>query len=188
MFDFDSGSEGSGPFINWHANGRKDGTAAAKSFSMKDGDDRIDLTPKFEKGVVFDIDNMKSGWALFSANGTDWKWNDTISRFAPKPGDDWKKGVSVPVALSKDQAGTWSQAGAGTFLAFKELAKELSDRPAGKLPLVKMTGTFDVDFGGGGSTICAKLTVAKWVDRPEAFDAGDTAAGLADEPEDDDEF
>ena len=49
MFEFDSGSEG--PYINWHANGRKDGTAAAKTFSLKDGDEREDVTHSVHVGV-----------------------------------------------------------------------------------------------------------------------------------------
>ena len=78
------------------------------------------------------------------------------------------------------------QSGSGTFLAVAELAKQIkSDRKDDKLPVVKMDGTFDVDFNGGGSTTCAKLEVTKWVDRPESLDAA------ADEPaidvEDDDE-
>lgn len=189
MFDFDAGSDGaSGPFINWHANGRKDGTAGAKSFSMKGDGDREDVTPNFEKGVVFDIDSLKTGWALFSPTGTEWKWNDTVSRMSPKPGDDWKKGLSIRIATSKDESGLWQQAGAGAFQAFAELAKELKDGERGKLPLVKMTGTFDLQFGNGGSTTCAKLEVAKWVDRPDSLAEGAGAEAVADEPADDDEF
>ena len=64
------------------------------------------------------------------------------------------------------------QAGSGTFLAVAELAKQIkADRKDEKLPVVKMNGTFDVDFNGGGSTTCAKLEVAKWVDRPDSLDA-----------------
>lgn len=190
MFEFDSGSSGSsGPFISWHANGRKDGEADAKTFSMKDGDKREDITEKFQKGVVFDIDNMKTGWSLFGMNGSEWQWNQSVARFAPKPGDDWKKGVSIPIALGKDQSGVWQQAGSGTFLSISDLAASLKDRESGKLPMVKMTGTFDVNFNGGGSTVCAKLEVAKWVDRPDCLNGSDDGiGGLADEAGDDDEF
>ena len=161
MFEFDSGSEGGskGPFIN-------------KTFSLKDGDERDDITPKFKKGVIFDIDAMQTGWAYFTPTGTDWQWNDSPARFAKKPGDDWKKGVSIPVAFAGGETGTWMQAGSGTFLAVAELAKQIkADRKDEKLPVVKMNGTFDVDFNGGGSTTCAKLEVAKWVDRPDSLDA-----------------
>ena len=192
MFEFDAGSEGGskGPFINWHANGRKDGTAAAKTFSLKDGDEREDVTPKFKKGVIFDIDAMQTGWAYFTPNGTDWKMNESPARFAKNPGDGWKKGVSIPVAFAGGETGTWMQAGSGTFLAVAELAKQIkSDRKDDKLPVVKMNGTFDVDFNGGGSTTCAKLEVAKWVDRPESLDASaDEPVIAAAEDDDEDEF
>lgn len=171
MFDFDSGSDGAkGPFINWHANGRKDGTANAKTFSLKDGDERKDITDNFTKGVVFDIDALKTGWSLFSIGGTEWKWNDTVSRMAQRPGEEWKKGISVPIAITKDTKGVWVQSGAGTFMAFSDLAKQLRDRDGAKLPMVKMSGVNDVEFNGGGSTCCAKLDVMKWVDRPECLD------------------
>ncbi len=190
MFEFDEGgSGGKGPFISWHANGRKDGEAEAKSFSMKDGDERVDITDKFRKGVVFDIDNMKTGWSLFGMNGSEWQWNQTLSRFAPKPGDDWKKGVSIPVALGKEDTALWQQAGSGTFIAVSTLAKALKDRDGDKLPMVKMTGTFNQDFNGGGSTVCAQFEVAKWVDRPDCLNGSDESmADLADDGDDDDEF
>jgi hypothetical protein len=193
MFDFDIGSDGaSGPFINWHAQGRQDGTAEPKTFSLRDGDDRNDITAAFKKGVIFDIDAMKTGWALFSATGTEWRWNETVGRMASKPGDDWKNGVSIPVALGKGVVGTWSQAGSGTWLAIKELAKELKDRPdEGKLPKVKMTGVETVKFTVGSTTM-PKLVVEKWIDRPDSFDAKAEAEAES-EPEttasfDDDEF
>ena len=82
------------------------------------------------------------------------------------------------------------QAGSGTFLAVAELAKQIkADRKDGKLPVVKMTDTFDVEFNGGGSTTCAKLEVAKWVDRPDSLDAAVDEPVIAVVAEDDeDEF
>ena len=116
--------------------------------------------------------------------------NDSPARFAKKPGDDWKKGVSIPVAFAGGETGTWMQAGSGTFLAVAELAKQIkADRKDDKLPVVKMTDTFTVDFNGGGSTTCAKLEVAKWVDRPESLDAAaDEPVIAAVEDDDEDEF
>lgn len=193
MFEFDSGAEGGskGPFINWHARGRNDGTAAAKTFSLKDGDERQDVTPKFKKGVIFDIDAMQTGWAYFTPNGTDWQWNNSPARFAKKPGDGWKKGVSIPVAFAGGETGMWIQDGSGTFLAVAELAKQIkADRKDDKLPVVKMNGTFDVEFNGGSSTTCAKLEVAKWVDRPESLDAANDPVEVVEEAaeEEADEF
>lgn len=188
-FDFDTGSEGSkGPFINWHANGRQDGTAEAKTFSLKDNDDRTDITAKFKKGVVFDIDNMKTGWNSF--NQSSWEWNSSVSRFNAKPseGDDWKKGVSVQIALGGGVVGTWIQSGSGTWEAFKQLAPQLSDGQRGQLPMVKMTGAENLTFTVGGTKF-AKFEVVKWVDRPDSFDAVEEApAPAATEDDGDDEF
>jgi len=194
MFEFDSGPKGGskGPFINWHANGRKDGTAAAKTFSMVVDDNREDVTPRFKKGVIFDIDAMRTGWGLFSLadKRTNWQWNENLGRFNEKPGDDWKQGVSIPIAFASGETGIWEQNGSGTFLAVAELAKQIkADRKDDKLPVVKMTDTFPVDFKSGGSTTCAKLEIAKWVDRPESLDASaDEPVIAAVEDDDEDEF
>lgn len=192
MFEFDEGGgDSKGPYISWHVKAREDGTAKAKSFSMKDGDERIDITDEFKKGVVFDIDNMKTGWSLFGQNGSDWRWNQTMARFDPKPdeGDDWKRGVSIPIALSEKETALWQQAGAGTWIAITRLSKLLQDREGDKLPEVKMIGTEPEKFNGGGSTVCAQFEVAKWVDRPDCLNGSDESmADLADDGDDDDEF
>ena len=169
-FDLDTGSEGSsGPFINWHANGRQDGTADSKTFSLKEGDNRSDITAKFQKGVILDIDNMKTGWNSFALSR--WEWNDNVSRWASKPtdGDDWKKGVSIQIALGGGDVGTWIQSGSGTWEAMKRLAPQLKDGQRGQLPMVKMTGVGNLVFTVGG-TKYAELEVIKWVDRPDSFD------------------
>ena len=171
MFNFDSGNEEvSGPFVNWHARGREDGTADAKSFSLKDGEERTDVTDKFKKGVVFDIKNMKTGWGRFNGETSEWTWNASLAKFEKKPGDDWKKAVSIPVAFGKEKSAVWQQSGAGTWEAVSRLAKEIQgdDQPKGKLPKIKMTSAETIKFKNG-STAYAVLEVEKWVDTPECL-------------------
>ena len=171
MFEFDSGNQGSGgPYLQWHVQGNKQ--ISAHSFSVKvAGEDqpRVDVTEKFKKGVIFDIDNIKTGWSNFP----EWQWNDSIKRMAPKPGKEWEKGFSIPIALGKGETAEWLQASSGAWETFTALAKSVDpkDRPDGKLPKVKFIDTKEIDYPKGGSTAYAILEIVEWVNRPESLDA-----------------
>jgi len=185
----DEGNEGGGggPFINWHVQESDDGSAPARSFSLKDGDERTDITDRFKKGVILDIENLQTGWGQF---GMPWKWNESPSRMMKRPeGDGWKKGFSVRVALGGGDAGLWQQNGTGVFMSLTHLAPQLKDAEAGKLPMVKMDGVEKKSFGEGkGSTAFAKLKLVKWVDRPECLqENGDTSIDVGDDDAGDDE-
>ena len=187
MFVIDVGSEGGGgPFINWHVQGRDDGEAEARTFSLWDGETRSDITSKFKKGVIFDIENMKTGWNKY---GEDWKWNENTSRMMPKPGEDWKKGFAISVALGNGDVGHWIQAGAGVFSALKELAPQLKDGEKGKLPKIKMTGVEKLNFGEGkGKTAFAKFEVVSWIDRPDCLKEQSLDIDVDDDDDDSDGF
>ena len=189
----DEGSEGGGggPFINWHVQESDDGLTSARSFSLKDGAERTDITDRFKKGVIIDIENLQTGWGQF---GMPWKWNESPSRMMKRPeGDGWKKGFSVRVALGGGDAGLWQQNGTGVFMILTHLAPQLKDAEAGKLPMVKMDGVEKKSFGENkGSTAFAKLKLVKWVARPECLEENaDTSiddGGDDDDAGDDEEF
>jgi len=182
MFDLDTGSQGSeGPWIAWSARGTQDGAIPPKTFMLRDEDGKSAFAG-FDRGVVFDIHNMKTGWQRSDGvvgQAPDWKWNASVSEMMPQPGDDYKKGFSIPCAISKTDTATWEQAGAAVWGALVRLAPELSKGPEGKLPVIKMTGTELKQFKRG-STVEPVLEIDKWVDRPDALKAG-VAAGIADE-------
>ena len=97
------------------------------------------------------------------------------------PGDDWKKGLSVKVALGGGRVATWEQAGAAAWQALVKLAPSLQSQPSpGMLPVVKLAGTDAMQFKRG-STVAPILEVAKWVERPDSLKEG-AAAGIATEP------
>tara|TARA_R100001594_G_scaffold73079_1_gene107650 strand:- start:153 stop:722 length:570 start_codon:yes stop_codon:yes gene_type:complete len=189
MFEIDAGNEGGGggPFINWHVQENDEGTAAAKTFSLKDGDDRTDITDRFKKGVILDVENLKTGWGQY---GMPWEWNDTIAHMKKRPdGDGWKKGFSMMVALGDGKAGLWQQHGAGVFLALTNLAPQLADGEKGKLPKVKMKGAEKKSYGEGkGSTFFAKLEVVGWVDRPDCLKEQDAPIDTGEDDDDTDGF
>lgn len=201
--NFDAGQQGSeGPWIAWTPRGTQDGEIPAKSFYLRDADGKTKLDA-FDKGVVLDIHNMKTGWQKSEGvvgQAPDWKWNPDIGHMQPQPGDDYKKGFSITCAIGKDATATWEQAGAATWNAFVALVPALQTGPDGKLPVVKLTGTKLQQFKRG-STVEPILEVVKWIDRPDClkegvqagFDAGDDepapkAKAPEPEPADGDEF
>ncbi|MGN7867763.1 hypothetical protein [Paracoccus sp. 22332] len=184
MFDIDTGSNGAnGPFLQWSARGTQDGAIPAKSFYVRDGSEKTVLPSIAEGGIVLDLDSLKTGWQKsdgISGVAPEWKWNPTVSQFQASPGEDYKKGLSIRCAIGGGKSATWEQAGAAAWNAFVALVPALQQRPDGKLPLVKLTGTKLQQFKRG-STVEPVLEVVKWVDRPDCLKEG-AAAGIATEP------
>jgi len=174
MFDIDTGSSGSaGPWIAWSARGTQDGAIDPKSFYIRDENGKR-ATDAFDKGVVFDIYNMKTGWQKsegIAGQAPEWKWNASVNQMMQQPGEDFKKGFSIPCALGGGEVATWEQAGAGAWNAFVGLVPALQNAPEGKLPVVKMTDAKVVQFRRG-STVEPVLSVVRWVDRPECLKEG----------------
>lgn len=184
MFNFDQGGSGSeGPWIGWAARASHDGSISAKSFFLRDSDGRTPFSG-FEKGVILDITNMKTGWcysAGVAGQAPDWKWNPSIAHFMEKPGDDYKKGFQIRCAIGAGKTATWEQSGAGAWNGFTSLVPALQQGPGdGKLPMVRMTGTKDEKFARG-STSTPILEVVKWVDRPDCLKEG-ASIDTGDEP------
>ena len=183
MFALDTGSTGvGGPFLQWSARGTQDGSVNAKSFYIRDGGDKIPYDAT--KGFVLDIERMKTGWQKsegIAGVAPEWKWNPSVSQMMQSPGEDWKKGFSIPVATGGGATATWEQAGTAAWQALVDLAPQLQQQPgADQLPMVRLTDTKAMQFKRG-STISPILTIVKWVPRPDALKDG-AAAGIAIEP------
>jgi hypothetical protein len=183
MFELDTGSSGvGGPFLQWSARGTQDGSVGPKSFYIRDGGDKkaYDAT----KGFVLDITKMKTGWQKsegIAGVAPEWKWNSSVSQMMPSPGEEWKKGFSIPVATGGGATATWEQAGTAAWQALVDLAPQLQQQPSpDQLPMVRLTDTKAMQFKRG-STISPVLTIVKWVPRPDALKEG-AAAGIAIEP------
>jgi hypothetical protein len=183
MFDIDTGSTGSqGPWIAWSARGTVDGEIEPKSFYLRDEGSKKPLDA-FKSGVVLDIYAMKTGWQKsegVAGQAPDWKWNTNVSQMMPQPGEDYKRGFSIPCAIGGGEVATWEQAGVAAWNAFTNLVPALQQAPEGKLPVVKLTGTKMQQFKRG-PTVEPVLEVVDWVDRPDSLKEG-VQAGIATEP------
>lgn len=174
MIDFGN-TGGNGPFLSWQARASLDGEFPAKSWVLRLQSGKV-ACPALARGVVFDIDNIKLGWSRGDgAPGVapEWKWNPSLSRFEPKPGDDWKRGFCIPVLLNATETAVWEQAQAGAFSAVQELFGLIgkAKRQAGFLPVVKHSGETKIE-SKRGMTFAPKLEIVKWIARPEALDGG----------------
>lgn len=177
-----TGGGGQGPWINWQARESLDGSIPGRSWVIRTTDGSS-MFGGFDKGVVVDIDRIKTGWSRSSgAKGVapEWKWNASLSRFEQAPGDDWKRGISVPLAISKDETAVWEQAQAGAWSGFVGLimAVKAANAPVGKLPVVKFVGAEKVE-SKKGLTYVPQFEIVKWVDRPGVLSAG---ADIATQP------
>jgi hypothetical protein len=183
MFNIDTGSNGNGgsegPFVAWASRESLDGEIPGRTFSIRDADGKR-VFSAFEKGVVLDVFNMKTGWCYSTGQkGTapEWKWNASLSKFEPQPvshSDEhrWQKGFSIPLAYGKEDRAVWEQAQAGAFQGFTQLVGLLKTaNPDGtKLPVVKMKGTTKIE-SKRGITHAPEFEILKWVDRPAALAA-----------------
>jgi hypothetical protein len=178
MIDF--GSSGSqGPFLTWQARASIDGEMPAKSFVLRSQDGKA-VVDNLKKGVVIDIDALKLGWCRsdgVAGQAPEWRWNASVARFEPSPGDGWKRGFSMPVALNKDDVCVWEQSQAGAFSALQNLFGGMAKTPGwgrpnpGMLPVVRHVGETKIE-SKRGMTFSPILEIVKWVPRPECLGGG----------------
>lgn len=187
MFQIDLGTTGSdvNTFLAWSARGTQDGAIRAKQFYLRDGAAKDEYSTAQTNGMVLDLDSLKTGWQKsegIAGVAPEWKWNPSVNQMMPKPGDEWKKGISVKVAIGGGKVAVWEQAGAAIWSALTDLAAKLKSQPAaGQMPLVRMVEAKELKFTKG-STCYPIFEVVKWVDKPDCLKEG-AAAGIAlDEP------
>ena len=184
-FNMDTGNTGSdGPWLQWSARGTQDGLIPARSFYIREESGKTLFEGFSGNGVILDIEKMKTGWQRSEGvigQAPDWRWNATVTQMAPQPGDDFKKGFSIPCAIGGGKTATWEQAGAAVWNALTDLVPHLQQQPApGQLPLVRLVETKLQQFKRG-STVQPVLQVVKWVPRPDCLKEG-VAAGIATDP------
>jgi len=178
MFEIDLANDGiSGPFFQWSANGTKDRVIPPATFYIRDGGDKTPIDA--EKGLVLDLATLKTGWCRSDGVAgvpPEWKWNPSPSQMMASPGEGWKKGISIRVAISKDRAATWEQSGAAVWDALVHLVPQIQEsKGPNEVPHVKLTSVLDKVYAKGGTAVPI-LDVAKWIDRPACLKDGASIA------------
>jgi hypothetical protein len=123
--------------------------------------------------VVFDIENVQTGWLELGVGVRDWQPDDVVGKKGPQPSANHKRGFSV-VFYSK-ALGTveWSSNGVGPCMGMETLYKQCSEQHAanlGKLPVIEYTGSRMEKIGKGTTRIPA-FTLTGWIARPAGMDA-----------------
>lgn len=160
-------------YMSFKPKGTQDMEIPPASFmvKLKDGSKKVvSAITKKDKGVVLDIHNMKTGWHKFDNGRPVWVFNDDLKNWKPRPDDEYKQGVSIPVAVGEDKMFYWTQSGLSVIECFKHLSGQINGKPSDKLPKVFMEKAEPLTFKNGG-TVVPKLKVIEWVQRPFILEA-----------------
>jgi len=125
------------------------------------------------KKVVFDIDNVQTGWMLLAEGNRDWQPDAALGQKGKQPSPEHKRGFSVKFYNKELGTVEWSANGTGPNMGLEALYKAASaDRAAnaGKLPVIEYTGS-KLEKIGKGTTRIPNFSVVSWVAKPEGMDA-----------------
>ena len=183
-YAFDPGFGQAGPWLNWHARQSNDGEIPAGRWSLRDAEGR-EMTDQPAKAMVLDFTQLKTGWEHttgVSGVAPERVWNKDRAHYEPAPvgdADDWKRCISVPVALGKDIRAIWEQSGVGAMSGLTDLIRNIAidlETRAPMLPVVRCDGQRPISTRGG-PTSAPVFTVIDWVSRPAVLDDPEPSYG-----------
>ena len=162
MLNLSSGG-GSGSYIRF--------SPQANAWTNQDGEIQLGK-------VVFDIDNVTTGWLELGVGVRDWQPDASLGKKGPQPTANHKRGFSI-VFYSK-ALGTveWSSNGVGPNMGLEQLYKQCSeqrnDTNFDKLPVIEYTGS-RMEKIGKGTTRIPNFTITGWIARPAGMGAQEFA-------------
>jgi len=159
MLNLSSGGSGSGNYIRF--------MPSANAW-LNNAKEEIQL-----KKVVFDFDNVQTGWMLLAEGARDWQPDASLGAKGKQPSPEHKRGFSVKFYNKELGTVEWSANGTGPNMGLEALYKAVSaDRAAnaGKLPVIEYTGS-KLEKIGKGTTRIPNFNVVSWVVKPEGMDA-----------------
>ena len=162
MLNLSSGG-GSGSYIRF--------SPQANAWTNQDGEIQLGK-------VVFDIDNVQTGWLELGVGVRDWQPDAALGKKGPQPTANHKRGFSI-VFYSK-ALGTveWSSNGVGPNMGLEQLYKQCSeqrnDTNFDKLPVIEYTGS-RMEKIGKGTTRIPNFTITGWIARPAGMGAQEFA-------------
>jgi hypothetical protein len=166
---FDSGAD-PGPWVTWHPQASKDGALPPNSWALRDGEGRSVLD-SFRQGFVIDWPSLKTGWQYTTGQtgvAPQWRWNQSPAHFEPSPGAEWKRGLSVALALGPELRAVWEQAGFAAWSALCELMQTCigeGQKHLPQLPMFVWTGQRSIPTPRG-PTSAPTFRFVRFVARP----------------------
>ncbi len=125
------------------------------------------------KKVVFDIDNIKTGWLLLGVGVRDWVQDESVGKKGPQPSPEHRRGFDITLYNKEIGSAAWSSNGVGNNISletmYKACAAERAANP-GKLPVVEYKGS-KAEKIGKGTTRIPQFVLTGWVARPAGLDA-----------------
>jgi len=125
------------------------------------------------KKVVFDIDNIKTGWLLLGVGVRDWVQDESVGKKGPQPSPEHKRGFQVVLYNKEIGAAEWSSNGVGPNMGLEQMYKACAAERAanpGKLPVLQY-GHSKAEKIGKGTTRIPIFVLTGWVARPAGLDA-----------------
>ena len=125
------------------------------------------------KKVVFDIDNIKTGWLLLGVGVRDWVQDESVGKKGPQPSPEHRRGFDITLYNKEIGSAAWSSNGVGNNISletmYKACAAEREANP-GKLPVLEYQGS-KAEKIGKGTTRIPQFKLTGWVARPAGLDA-----------------
>jgi hypothetical protein len=154
-----SSSSGSGNYIRF--------SPQANAWTNSNGEE-ITL-----KKVVFDIDNIKTGWLLLGVGVRDWVQDESVGKKGPQPSPEHRRGFDITLYNKEIGAAAFSSNGVGNNIMLETMYKAcIAERAAnlGKLPVLEYQGS-KAEKIGKGTTRIPQFALTGWVARPAGLDA-----------------
>lgn len=129
------------------------------------------------KKVVFDLDNVQTGWLLLGVGVRDWQPDAAIGRKGAQPTPEHKRGFNVKFYNKEIGTAEWSSNGVGPNMGLEQLyvkcIKEREEIPLNQslLPVCEYKGS-KMEKIGKGTTRIPQFEVVNWIARPAGMDAG----------------
>jgi len=125
------------------------------------------------KKVVFDIDNIKTGWLLLGVGVRDWVQDESVGKKGPQPSPEHKRGFQVVLYNKEIGAAEWSSNSVGPNIGLEQMYKACAAERAAnpnKLPVLEY-GHSKAEKIGKGTTRIPIFVLKGWVARPAGLDA-----------------
>jgi len=125
------------------------------------------------KKVVFDIDNIHTGWLLLGVGVRDWVQDESVGKKGPQPSPEHRRGFDITLYNKEIGAAAFSSNGVGNNIMLETMYKAcIAERAAnpGKLPILEYQGS-KAEKIGKGTTRIPQFKLTGWVARPAGLDA-----------------
>jgi hypothetical protein len=124
------------------------------------------------KKVVFDINDVQTGWLALGVGLRDWQADASLGRKGAQPTPDHKRGFIIKFYNKEIGLVEWSSNGVGPNMGLEQLYTACAAQQAanaGKLPVLEYTGS-KLEKIGKGTTRIPAFTIISWIDRPAGMD------------------